>query len=209
MSNRFSPLSSSFMIFAMIGFIITAVYTNSGGLDPSWGLTFLIIFTVLFFASILSMTKAPVEAELEIDYNKRKREQLHRELYGEVEAAEKLIEAAHQYKPEISEGYLDISKPAKRRKKRKSAKKKPAKKKKAKKKSSKRKPAKKAKKAAKKKPTKKKKATKRKAKKKPAKKAKKKPAKRKPAKKKAKKKSAKKTGKKKAKKASKRRKKRR
>ena len=48
------PLKGSFMIFAMIGFLVSMyLFTN-----PAWRLAFLIVFTAMFIASIISMTKA-------------------------------------------------------------------------------------------------------------------------------------------------------
>lgn len=74
MAKGFDPLSSSFMVISMMGFIMTAVYTNSGKLAVSWGFSFLMIFSIMFIASVISMTKAPVEAELQIDQRRKKKE---------------------------------------------------------------------------------------------------------------------------------------
>ena len=48
------PLKSSFMLIAILGFLISAYLIT----DPNWRLTFLIVFTIMFVASIVSMTKA-------------------------------------------------------------------------------------------------------------------------------------------------------
>ncbi len=53
-----APLKGSFMILAIIGFIISAylVYTKS----QDYGIAFMIVFALMFIASLISMTKAPV-----------------------------------------------------------------------------------------------------------------------------------------------------
>ncbi|MBS3165785.1 hypothetical protein J4444_01560 [Candidatus Woesearchaeota archaeon] len=51
-------LKGSFMIIAIIGFFVSAymIYPNS----TSFGFTFMFLFTLMFIASIISMTKAPI-----------------------------------------------------------------------------------------------------------------------------------------------------
>ncbi len=53
-----APLKGSFMVLAMLGFFISAylIYPKS----INYGFTFMIIFTLMFIASLISMTKAPV-----------------------------------------------------------------------------------------------------------------------------------------------------
>ncbi len=52
------PLKGSFMVTAMLGFLISAywVYPQS----VNYGVTFMIIFTAMFIAAMISMTRAPV-----------------------------------------------------------------------------------------------------------------------------------------------------
>ncbi len=50
------PLPSSFMLTSMIGLAIAGVYTFSGRFDATWGFTFLLIFGIMFVASVFSMT---------------------------------------------------------------------------------------------------------------------------------------------------------
>ncbi len=52
------PLKSSFMVLAILGFLISAylVYPQSA----SYGLIFMVIFGAMLIASIVSMTKAPI-----------------------------------------------------------------------------------------------------------------------------------------------------
>jgi len=62
-----APLSSSFMLASIIGFLISVLYVWK--LEKSFGFTFAIIFGVMFVASIVSMGHAPVEAELALDHH--------------------------------------------------------------------------------------------------------------------------------------------
>lgn len=66
-----APLPSSFMLIALIGFAVSAVWVFP--MNTNWGITFLILFTAMFIASMVSMMHAPVEAELAFDKRKRKR----------------------------------------------------------------------------------------------------------------------------------------
>ena len=52
------PLKSSFMVLAILGFLISAyvVYPQSA----NYGITFMIIFGVMLVAALVSMTKAPL-----------------------------------------------------------------------------------------------------------------------------------------------------
>ena len=56
--RKIAPLSAGFMIVSMLGFFFTvlAIYP----LDPSWGFAFALIFVLMFVASVISMTNAPV-----------------------------------------------------------------------------------------------------------------------------------------------------
>ncbi|MBU0536607.1 MAG: hypothetical protein KKE20_06585, partial [Nanoarchaeota archaeon] len=53
------------------GILITLFYWNSIW-DPSWSFTFLILFFCMFFASMISMRHAPIEAEIAIDHHVKK-----------------------------------------------------------------------------------------------------------------------------------------
>lgn len=52
------PLKGSFMIMAILGFFISAylVYPK----NTNYGATFMLLFGLMFIASLISMTKAPV-----------------------------------------------------------------------------------------------------------------------------------------------------
>jgi len=53
-----APLKGSFMATSMLGFLISAYYVYPQSLN--FGLAFMFIFTAMFVASLISMTKAPV-----------------------------------------------------------------------------------------------------------------------------------------------------
>ena len=53
-----APLKGSFMLTAMLGFLISAYYVYPQSFN--YGFTFMIIFAAMFVASLISMTKAPV-----------------------------------------------------------------------------------------------------------------------------------------------------
>ncbi|MFP4424322.1 MAG: hypothetical protein ACLFP2_03750 [Candidatus Woesearchaeota archaeon] len=54
-----APLKGSFMIMSIIGLVISFNVINT---YPSWGFAFMIVFTLMFIASLISMTYAPIEA---------------------------------------------------------------------------------------------------------------------------------------------------
>ena len=51
------PLKNSFMIFSMLGFLITGYMVT----NTNYKIAFLTVFTAMFIASLISMTKAPVK----------------------------------------------------------------------------------------------------------------------------------------------------
>ncbi|MBU0980638.1 MAG: hypothetical protein KJ709_07550 [Nanoarchaeota archaeon] len=62
---KVAPLSGTFMIASMIGFFISTLIVYPRW--PSMGFAFIILFAVMFIASMISMTYGPVEAELALD----------------------------------------------------------------------------------------------------------------------------------------------
>ena len=56
---RRAPLPGTFMITAIVGFLITAYLVK----DLSWKFTLLLVFAVMFIASYVSMTRGPVVVE--------------------------------------------------------------------------------------------------------------------------------------------------
>ena len=55
---KVAPLSSSFMLVSILGFICFAFLFDN---IPTWSFTFMVFFAILFAASMISMTYAPVE----------------------------------------------------------------------------------------------------------------------------------------------------
>jgi len=68
-----APLPSSFMLTAIIGFTISAFWVYPR--DLNWGFTFLLFFTLMFVASVISTTHASVR-DLTILENRESIEQL-------------------------------------------------------------------------------------------------------------------------------------
>jgi len=63
---KVAPLKSSFMLAAMLGFLITIIYTSSGRISEDWGFALGFLFALMFVASMISMTQAPFNAQLEM-----------------------------------------------------------------------------------------------------------------------------------------------
>lgn len=53
-----APLKGSFMVTAMLGFLISAYYVFPQSFNL--GIALMLIFAAMFIASLISMTKAPV-----------------------------------------------------------------------------------------------------------------------------------------------------
>jgi hypothetical membrane protein len=71
MNWKIAPLNSTFMLIAILGFIIALI-----GIFPSypdWGMAFAIVFALMFIASVLSTTYGDAELELKMDAPKRKK----------------------------------------------------------------------------------------------------------------------------------------
>lgn len=56
-----APLSSTFVLFSIFGFLFSVFYVTS--LNIKIGAAFTLLFLILFLASFVSMTKAPVGNE--------------------------------------------------------------------------------------------------------------------------------------------------
>ena len=69
MALRFkvAPLSGTFMITSIFGFLISTMYLMKIAGAESYAFAFALLFGIMFIASVISMTYAPVEAELAID----------------------------------------------------------------------------------------------------------------------------------------------
>ena len=59
-----APLSGGYMITSIVGFIISAFYILPN--SRKWGFTFVLFFTLMFVASLISMTYAPSDWPLRI-----------------------------------------------------------------------------------------------------------------------------------------------
>lgn len=57
MFNR-EPLSSTYMLISLMGFIMSALLLD---IIPSWALSFMIVFIVMFISSVVSMSNVPFE----------------------------------------------------------------------------------------------------------------------------------------------------
>ena len=56
-----APLSSSFFFVAILGFILSGLYYQFDKLSADFAVSFMILFGVMFIASLISMAKAPIE----------------------------------------------------------------------------------------------------------------------------------------------------
>lgn len=56
-----APLKGSFMVTAILGFILSYYYVFP--VSYNFGIACMIIFAVMFFASVVSMTKSPVQID--------------------------------------------------------------------------------------------------------------------------------------------------
>ena len=54
-----APLSGGFMLTSIVGFLISAFYVLPQ--SAKWGFTFVLFFTLMFVASLISMTYSPGE----------------------------------------------------------------------------------------------------------------------------------------------------
>ncbi len=66
--NNVAPLKGGYMITSIIGVIISAIYVFPR--SYTWGLTFTIFFTLMFVASMISMTYGPDAAMYHIGHKK-------------------------------------------------------------------------------------------------------------------------------------------
>jgi hypothetical protein len=55
---KVAPLSGSFMVTAIVGFLVSMLFVFK--MSATWGVTFMIFFAVMLIAALISMTKAPV-----------------------------------------------------------------------------------------------------------------------------------------------------
>jgi len=67
MSNV-APLTGGYMITSIVGFIISSMYVYD--ISNRWGITFAIFFSLMFVASLISMTYGPEEAMLQVEHGR-------------------------------------------------------------------------------------------------------------------------------------------
>lgn len=53
---RMAPLPSTFMLTSILGFLVVTIYTASGRFPADWGVSFGLVFVLMFIASIVSIT---------------------------------------------------------------------------------------------------------------------------------------------------------
>ena len=64
-----APLSGGYMVTSLVGFLISAFYILPNSI--TWGFTFVLFFTLMFIASMISMTYSPSDWPLKMN-RKRK-----------------------------------------------------------------------------------------------------------------------------------------
>ena len=64
---KIAPLSGGFMITSIVGFIASLMFVYK--VSAAWGMAFMIFFVIMFVASIISMTRAPLS---EKSFNEKK-----------------------------------------------------------------------------------------------------------------------------------------
>ena len=57
-----APLSGGYMVTSIVGFLISAFYILPN--SKRWGFTFVLFFTLMLIASLISMTYAPTDWSL-------------------------------------------------------------------------------------------------------------------------------------------------
>lgn len=55
---KIAPLSGSFMATAVVGFAVSLIFVYK--ISMAWGMALMIFFVIMFIASIISMTYAPL-----------------------------------------------------------------------------------------------------------------------------------------------------
>jgi hypothetical protein len=54
-ASKTLPLSQSFFVTSILGFIISATLMIYGTIDPTWGFTFCLVFVMMFIASFVTI----------------------------------------------------------------------------------------------------------------------------------------------------------
>ena len=69
MLSNVAPLKGGYMITSIVGLFISAIYVFPR--NNTWGFTFSIFFTLMFVASLISMTYGPDEAMFHIGQKRK------------------------------------------------------------------------------------------------------------------------------------------
>lgn len=68
---RFAPLSGGYMAASILGIFISLMYVYRQSSD--WGVTFTVIFGIMFVASVISMTAANPDDFIELETRNKKK----------------------------------------------------------------------------------------------------------------------------------------
>jgi 4-hydroxybenzoate polyprenyltransferase len=60
--KKYVPLSSSFMLTSIVGFLVSMLFVMK--ISPTWAVTFMIFFIIMFIASIVSMSRIDFDDEV-------------------------------------------------------------------------------------------------------------------------------------------------
>jgi uncharacterized protein (DUF58 family) len=71
MKYNVAPLSSSFMLTAILGFLVSVIWVYPQ--SASFGVAFALVFALMFIASIISTTYGDPDLELKLDAPKIKK----------------------------------------------------------------------------------------------------------------------------------------
>ena len=79
---KMAPLSGGYMASSMIGFIVSVIWVFPN--NPSFGLAFALVFAMMFFSAVASMTHADPDlfVELETRKNRQKPKTLGQVIVG-------------------------------------------------------------------------------------------------------------------------------
>ncbi len=71
MFYRVVPLSAGFMLASILGIIISAIYVYP--ISSNFGFSFFLLFVLMFIASLISMTLAPIDAHFDVKKERNRR----------------------------------------------------------------------------------------------------------------------------------------
>lgn len=71
MLSKVVPLKGSFMVTAIVGFLISVLYVYKQLGNKTWGFTFMLFFAAMFISSIISMTYSPIMPEMDKKLKKK------------------------------------------------------------------------------------------------------------------------------------------